>query len=96
MGKQAQREDVTFWGLWTPKPVLSPTLLNLSTLLSANPHGGVGEGWETEKAVRDKGPLWLHNGDNPSQMTSTGIQGHPGAHLQLPADNEKPVLLGAQ
>ena len=46
---EAQREDVTFWGLWTPKPVLSPTVLNLCTLLSANPHGGVGEVWEAER-----------------------------------------------
>lgn len=57
---------------------------------------GVGEGWTRKEgdSVRDKGPLWPHNGDNQSWMMDTGLQEPLGAHLQLPPDNGEPVLLG--
>lgn len=49
---EALRGDVMFWGLWTPNSVLSYTLPNLSTILSAN-HcgwGGGGQGRQRERA----------------------------------------------
>lgn len=57
---------------------------------------GVGEhqAGKESNSVRDKRPLWLHNGDNQSQMMDIGLQEQLGAHLQLPADNAEPVLQG--
>lgn len=93
-GTEAQRGDVMCWGVQTPKPVLSPTPpQSLYHPECKSPWWGQG-GWagKERETVRDKGPLWPHNGDSPSQITGTGVQEQLRAHLQLPSDNGKLVL----
>ena len=94
---ESQRGDVTFWGLWTPRLCSPPPLPSLSLSPGCTlPWLGWGGRWAGKErhCVRDKGPLWLHNGDNQSQMIDAGLQEQLGTHLQLPPDNGEPVLPG--